>query len=234
MRPRAILVVVAPVIMQGAVSAAENWKDRLTAQLEQMYVLTKRSMMDTNRITKQGTVLVVSKEGIAADLGSDLRYSITYVSGSEIREQGGAALAIVGGKDTTRAYKKGERVYVTDIKVGDDYVMFLILAVDMSDVAVKGTTKQTRYKGAVSFKLPKATLPSMDASAVKAVVDPVLAVETELAAAPSPTISLGQTLEEVEKILGKPKQVINLGQKVIWIYDSMKVIFVDGKVVDVQ
>ena len=39
---------------------------------------------------------------------------------------------------------------------------------------------------------------------------------------------------EVEKILGKPKQVINLGQKVIWIYDSMKVIFVDGKVVDVQ
>ena len=47
-------------------------------------------------------------------------------------------------------------------------------------------------------------------------------------------ISLGQTTSEVEAILGKPKQIVNLGAKKMYIYPSMKITFIDGKVSDVQ
>jgi hypothetical protein len=49
-----------------------------------------------------------------------------------------------------------------------------------------------------------------------------------------PTISLGMTVSEVEQIMGKPKDVANVGTKRIYVYSSMKVIFIDGKVNDVQ
>jgi hypothetical protein len=47
-------------------------------------------------------------------------------------------------------------------------------------------------------------------------------------------ISLGQTTGEVEGILGKPKQIVNLGTKKIYVYQSMKITFVNGRVSDVQ
>lgn len=47
-------------------------------------------------------------------------------------------------------------------------------------------------------------------------------------------ISLGQSIGDVEAILGKPKQVVNLGAKKIYVYPSMKITFVGGKVSDVQ
>jgi hypothetical protein len=49
-----------------------------------------------------------------------------------------------------------------------------------------------------------------------------------------PTISLGMTASEVEQIMGKPKDIANVGTKKIYVYPSMKVIFIDGKVNDVQ
>jgi len=47
-------------------------------------------------------------------------------------------------------------------------------------------------------------------------------------------ISLGQTTSEVEAILGKPKQIVNLGAKKMYVYQNMKITFVNGKVSDVQ
>jgi hypothetical protein len=49
-----------------------------------------------------------------------------------------------------------------------------------------------------------------------------------------PTVSLGMTTQEVEQILGRPKDVANVGTKKIYVYPSMKIIFIDGKVNDVQ
>jgi hypothetical protein len=62
---------------------------------------------------------------------------------------------------------------------------------------------------------------------------------TAAAAAPSPqatpvTIALGQTTTDVALNRGRPKQIVNLGPKTIWVYDDMKIIFVNGKVSDVQ
>ncbi len=49
-----------------------------------------------------------------------------------------------------------------------------------------------------------------------------------------PVISMDQTIAEVVKILGPPSQIVNLGSKQIYVYKSMKITFIDGKIVDVQ
>ena len=48
------------------------------------------------------------------------------------------------------------------------------------------------------------------------------------------TISLGQTMSQVVNIMGSPKQIVDLGPKQIYVYNNMKIIFIDGKVSDVQ
>jgi hypothetical protein len=47
-------------------------------------------------------------------------------------------------------------------------------------------------------------------------------------------ISLGQTIDQVIGILGQPKTISDLGSKKIYVYKDMKVVFVGGKVSDVQ
>ena len=47
-------------------------------------------------------------------------------------------------------------------------------------------------------------------------------------------ISLGQTIDQVTAILGQPKTISDLGTKKIYVYKDMKIVFVDGKVSDVQ
>jgi len=49
-----------------------------------------------------------------------------------------------------------------------------------------------------------------------------------------PTVSLGMTTNQVQSLLGPPRRVVDLGPKKMFIYDDMKVIFMDGRVSDVQ
>ncbi|GGH00501.1 hypothetical protein [Silvibacterium dinghuense] len=50
----------------------------------------------------------------------------------------------------------------------------------------------------------------------------------------TPTISLGQSIDQVTGVMGQPQQIVDLGSKKIYKYPDMKVVFVDGKVSDVQ
>jgi len=52
--------------------------------------------------------------------------------------------------------------------------------------------------------------------------------------AASVTVGLGQTSSEVVARIGDPVRIADLGQKTMYFYKDMKVIFVDGKVSDVQ
>ena len=228
------LLLLVLVLSPGAVSAfAGDGNDALKESLEATYPLTHRATFSPDRVTQEGAVLVVQKPGIAADPSSDARFSITYVRDGSIGEQGGAVAAFLSKKNT-RVFKPGEKVYVIGIKVGDDYVMLELLSCDMFDFQQRGSTRQTRYKAAVSFKFDKEFLASADAAKIKKAIDPVVATEAEAAAQNTKTISLGQTPEQVKAILGEPEKVVNLGPKVTYIYKDMKVVFQDGKVADVQ
>ena len=48
------------------------------------------------------------------------------------------------------------------------------------------------------------------------------------------SVELGQTPDQVQAALGAPARVANLGPKVIYYYNGMKVTFNNGKVSDVQ
>ena len=65
------------------------------------------------------------------------------------------------------------------------------------------------------------------------VVSQSAAAEANPAAGPV-TISLGQTIADVESINGKPDKVIDLGAKKIYVYKDLKITFTDGRVTDVQ
>jgi hypothetical protein len=104
----------------------------------------------------------------------------------------------------------------------------------MYDVNVRGTTQRTRYQSNLYFEFPKGTLEGMDAEAVKKVIDGVLATEATVNTVKTATVELGQTPEQVEAALGKPDTVVKLGAKMTYVYKTMKVIFQDGKVADVQ
>jgi hypothetical protein len=160
---------------------ASDWKDALKETLEGVYPLTHRSALAPDRLTNQGVVLVIQKQGIAADPSSDMRYSVTYVHDGQIGEEGGATAAIFT-KEKTRTFKPGEKVYVTAIKIGEDYVMLELMSCDMFDIAKSGSTKQTRYKSALSFKFDKNALPTLDAKKVIETISTVAATEAEAAA----------------------------------------------------
>jgi len=213
--------------------ASEPWKDSLRQELGATYVLSKRATLSPDRITKQGTVVVVRKNGITADLSSDARYSLTKVTDGAIAEQGGAISAIFA-KERSRVFKTGERLFVTDIDVYDDGVMLKLMTCESFDINDKGTTKQQRYKGAVKFMYAKGSGPTLDAAGLKALIDPVLLPELEASAVNTTTIALGQSRSQVEELLGKPERIVDLGVKITYVYKDMKVIFVDGKVADVQ
>jgi hypothetical protein len=50
----------------------------------------------------------------------------------------------------------------------------------------------------------------------------------------APTVSLGESVDDVTAAMGTPQQIINLGAKQIYKYPDMKIIFLSGKVSDVQ
>jgi hypothetical protein len=52
--------------------------------------------------------------------------------------------------------------------------------------------------------------------------------------APTATIELGQTTDQVKAAFGAPTRIANLGTKVIYYYNGMKVTFKEGKVSDVE
>jgi hypothetical protein len=54
------------------------------------------------------------------------------------------------------------------------------------------------------------------------------------AGGPPASVTLGMTIDQVIGLLGQPQAAADLGQKKIYTYGSMKVIFMDGKVSDVQ
>ncbi len=59
-------------------------------------------------------------------------------------------------------------------------------------------------------------------------------VPTEPPPSQPATISLGQTIDQVVAIMGKPLQIADLGSKKIYKYEDMKITFLNGNVSDVQ
>jgi hypothetical protein len=189
--------------------------------------------IDRLRITKPGTVLVLQKDGIYGNPSTDLGTLTTKVVDGNVIEPKGFSAAFFSSQKN-RSLKAGEKVYVTHIGVTNKEVKFEIITCDSAEINVNGNTRETRFAAGVAFEFSEAALESADVDTIKKGIDAVLIPEAEVGAANTKTVQLGQTPEEVKAILGAPENVIKLGPKEMFVYKSIKVVFVDGKVADVQ
>ena len=190
--------------------------------------------LDRLRITQAGTVFVIKKDGITGDLAKDSTFTKNTVEGGHILAPKGA-VAFLQGKQTSRPFKVGDKVYLWKIAMDDDELaLFLISYETFATNERGGRSLQTRYKALLDFKFEKSYLPSADFASVKELIAQIIVPESEAQASATKTISLGQTTAEVEETLGRPERIVNLGPKVTYVYKDMKVIFQDGKVADVQ
>lgn len=203
--------------------AAKPWQTALEKSLESTYEPTKMSF-DCARITQVGTVLVIRKENISGDDAGRLSFGYNEIVDGTVTKS--TAQGIV--------FKPGDKFYVRWIFVKDTEVRFVLISVDIHEVDVLGTTKKNRYQSTVDFRFPKGALETADAAAVKRIIDEVLATQATVDEKRTTTVELGQTPEQVEAALGKPETVAKLGAKMTYIYKTMKVIFQDGRVADVQ
>lgn len=206
--------------------------DALKEALEAKYGLTKVSW-DKVRVTDPGPVYVLKAEGVNADRATDVTMLVNKVVDGHVQQPKGFGASMFS-KQTTKQFKPGDRLYLTKIDVKDEGLLFWFISTETSEYSDKGTTKQTRYRAVLGFEIPKTSLDPSQVDEIKRVIDPVVLLETDAQAANTKTVELGQTPDQVKAAVGAPDKVIKLGAKEVYVYKDMKVVFVDGKVSDVQ
>jgi hypothetical protein len=231
-----------------SIAGQNDTQPALADQLKTQYKLAKMAMDSSGwSVVEAGTVLVIQKGGIlGVPSGNVVMAPATYKDGDLHRPNSfGAAMV---GQDT-RQLTVGEKVYITkiDVHAKNDKIMLTIVECD----SCNGVQRRSSYKSEVVFQFPKDYLSKADASQIKDVINLVLApdangqqqqaqAQPEQAAAPDQsaaapqTIQLGQTIEQVKAAWGQPEKIVDLGQKQIYVYKDLKIIFVNGRVADVQ
>jgi hypothetical protein len=232
-----LTVMAALLLLSASPGFAANWKQSLEESLKAEYRPTKIGIralqFDYNRITEPGAVLVVRIPGIYADIAETKQAIIKtkIVNGEAVQQKG--VLASLTFTKQSRQLNVNDHVYVTQVSVKDDGIQFELLTQEPSSVVVDGNTVQSRYRSEVVFPFGRDELPNLKFADVKRVIDPVLATNDVANAAQTKTIQLGMSTDDVKRILGNPEKIVDLGEKKIYIYKDMKVVFKDSQVADV-
>jgi len=204
----------------------------LIQKITAVYAQADRSAWNLENVKAGGTVMMLTQDGALGSLSTDSRYYGTDIKDGKISTEGAPM-----GRNS-RILKKGERVFLTSVKVmeyqGSDVLRLFILTADAFERLESGNTTMRRYKGSLDYFFPGGYLQSADFAEVKKAINAVVVAESEYQDAGAATVSLGMTPAQVESVLGKPSKIVDLGSKKMFVYSDMKVTFVDGKVTDVQ
>ena len=122
-----------------------------------------------------------------------------------------------------------ETVYVTRLNVDKESIHFELLTTNVTTLAFGNST---RYRSELVFHIPG--LDTMSEENIYKAIDEVMADAATANAVQTKSIALGMSPDAVKSSLGNPQKTVDLGEKVIFIYPDMKVVFKDSKVVDVQ
>jgi hypothetical protein len=237
---------------QGGSSLADIQKE-----LIELYPTAKATADGTDLVTA-GAVLVLQKDNLQmCKVEQPLPSSNLYKNGAItqnglgglfkainlLSKFGGAAGGVAGtaagsaagaapAPGDLRAFVAGEKFFVTQITTTPEGVTFAFISDPIKD---------QRYKSTLKFPFPKGGPSSPDdVAAMVAEVIKVNAQEQEqpavaaAPAAPTKTIAVGQTRDEVVAMFGVPSKVVQLGAKEIDFFPDMKVTFVKSKVTNVE
>jgi len=213
-------------------SRANDEKNALKEALEAKYGLTKVSW-DKVRVTDPGPVYVLEAEGVNADRATDMTMLVNKVVDGHVEQPKGFGASMFS-KQTTKQFKPGDRLYLTKIDVKNDGLLLWFISTETADYQEKGSTKQTRYRAVLGFELPATLMDVSKTDEIQKIINPIVELEKDAQAANTKTVELGQTPDQVKAAVGAPDKIIKLGPKEIYVYKDMKVVFVDGKVSDVQ
>jgi hypothetical protein len=254
----------APPPAPGSAAAAAVSEDPLTAirkGLSGIFVLATLKK-DTGDIAKAGSIIQFKKDGFTMWTTEDGVSPIFQYKDGKFSMPASAWLTAhnkLYAKDEQlnpenvpkRKFVAGEKCWIVGYTVVENGVYLSFVSDLFQDV---------RYQGEIWFPFERKQPTPAPAQFMK-LMDDVISVEpppAEEAAAPAPApaapaapapaaiapvpppaappkvVALGQTRAEVEAILGSPTKEAKVGQKDIYYYPDMKVIFVAGKVSDIQ
>lgn len=121
---------------------------------------------------------------------------------------------------SVRLVNRGIRVTIHEVKPGGDEIQVGITDEGGAKSAIKFVFENKNYTGD-QFKAALAIAFANDESELKG-------------ASETTKIELGMSIDDVIKAKGNPKSRVDLGSKVILTYEDMKIVFQEGKLVDVQ
>ncbi len=84
------------------------------------------------------------------------------------------------------------------------------------------------------FTMDTSASEAQQAAATEHQPEQAAAAQPAQAQAPAASIELGQTIGQVVAALGQPEKLADPGNEEIYTYKNLKVIFLNGKVADVQ
>ncbi len=243
------------VICSGA-AVAQNTQASLTQQLAAYYKVTKMGSDSGGwAVTDPGTVLMIQKGGILGVPPTNMVIGVSSYKDGILKGPGFKEKLLLG--PATRLLTIGEKVYVLKIEVNvkNERVGLMLMECDTCN----GTQQRSSYKAGIQFQFPKDYLESADVTQVEDLISQVLTVDQGDAgqqaapdnnagpltappgnqppanpAPPPPAVKLGMSFDEVKAIKGQPDSTAEVGPKTIYVYKDMKIIFMNGKVSDVQ
>jgi hypothetical protein len=229
-------------------------KTALEQKLKGQFALTTVTA-DRRDIVTPGTVLVLHKEGLLMyAIFSPMPPMNTYKNGKVTQGWSGFGRDMAISMRTPgnppaevyprRKFVEGEKVWITGYSVAKDGVLLQLYSDPYGELRFYGQLKILYPKGSVppadevlrtisEVVTADAPVPETPAATMMAPIPPPPPPADVPPASPQ-TIALGQSKEEVVAMLGQPQKVASLGPKEIYYYPDMKIIFLNGKVKDIQ
>ncbi|NVN89822.1 MAG: hypothetical protein HXX11_04395 [Desulfuromonadales bacterium] len=196
----------------------------MQADIEARYKITTLDALGF--LHESGTVLVVRKEGLRADRPGAFNRA-TVIRDREVAEVGGSKISLGGNLDGR--LKVGDPLQLYGIRVDDRFVELNLSTVKTFVVA--GSRAPTRLQAIIRFQYDQG-LAAITGRQVMGDIDAWFGTENALRAAK--VVQQGQTTEEVIAILGEPEKKVLLGAKAVFVYSDMKLVFRDGRLVDME
>ena len=227
------------------------------------YHLTQATADHTDVVTA-GDVITLLKSGLVMyglQNSQSRNGNVSYHDG-KLNAGGMTKFSMLGPHDSdalrARSFVSGEKCWLIDVSVKDDGLYLRFLSDPINDLRYMGSIKFPFDKkqpmtsadavlASVAEVISSSPLPNGPAaasgpsapSAPAAPTAPLPAIAPpppppDQPAAPPPTISLGQSRDQVIASFGQPTKIVKLGTKEIDTFKDMKVTFVNGKVTDVQ
>lgn len=253
---------VAAILLAGTIPhhsalAQDAANSDLSNQLKGTYKLAKLGQ-DSHGVSvvEPGTVLVVQKGGM---LGVPPINPIVPAANYKDNDlKGPSGMSKMAAGNDTKLLQIGEKVYPIKLEVDmkKDKVTLTVIECD----ACNNAQQPSSYKSAVAFQFPAGYLAMAAPDQIAEIVSQVLAPDADSggsnqqqadapapqqaaphaaqenppASAPSGGIQVGQTFKQVLTIHGMPKQILNVGNGQVYVYNDVLVTFVNGRVSNIQ